>query len=128
MPTIIDTNEAIKRIENSLTENGNYYLQYLKLISNDKKDSVYDSLNELYTSIDNEFETIIKSFNNAITILIDVVSGIVQGEMGGVYDTLSNLGYIGKGENKNLISQLNDIRFKMDEAKNISYQLYDLEN
>jgi hypothetical protein len=126
--TIIDTNEAIKRIENSLTENGNYYLQYLKLISNDKKDSVYDSLNELYTSIDNEFETIIKSFNNAITILIDVVSGIVQGEMGGVYDTLSNLGYIGKGENKNLISQLNDIRFKMDEAKNISYQLYDLEN
>ena len=31
------------------------------------------------------------------------------------------------GENKNLIAQLNDIRFRMDEARNIAHQLYDLE-
>ena len=48
--------------------------------------------------------------------------------MGGVYDTLSNLGYIGKGDNKNLMSQLNEIRFRLDEARNISHQLYDLES
>ncbi|MCF6334794.1 MAG: DUF5312 domain-containing protein [Spirochaetales bacterium] len=59
--------------------------------------------------------------------MIDVLSGIVQGEMGGVYDTLSNLGYIGKGENKNLIAQLSDIRFRLKEALSISFQLYDVE-
>jgi len=125
--TITETLDRIKLLNNKLSPNGEYLSQIDKLDPKIVDESVENSKDEIINFVDKEFETIIIAFNEALGLLIDVIFGIVQGEMGGVYDTLSNLGYIGKGENKNLISQLNDIRFKLDEARNISYGLYDLE-
>jgi len=125
---LIDVLDLIKKIENSLSSDGEYYSRFQKLNSENNVEDKQSEIQELKLFVDNEFGKIIVNFNEALALIINVISGIVQGEMGGVYDTLSNLGYIGKGENKNLITQLNDIRFKLDEAKNISYQLYDLEN
>lgn len=124
---LVDVVELIKKMDNSLSSDGEYYSLFSKLQLETKNDETDDEIRDLKLLVDSEFEKIIVNYNNALNLLINVVSGIVQGEMGGIYDTLSNLGYIGKGENKNLITQLNDIRFKLDEAKNISYQLYDLE-
>ena len=117
---ITDTVEALQQIDSSLAVGGVYYQQI-------KNESNVIDIKEILTSVDKKIERIIIKYNKALGLIIDVISGIVQGEMGGIYDTLSNLGYIGKGENKNLTSQLNDIRFKLDEARNISHQLYDLE-
>ncbi len=121
---LIDVVDIIQKIENSLSAGGEYYSSYKNLLLENENE---EKIKDLKRYVDKEFEKIIVSFNQALGLIINVISGIVQGEMGGVYDTLSNLGYIGKGENKNLITQLNDIRFKLDEAKNISYQLFDLE-
>ncbi len=122
--TLVDVVDLIQNLDNSLSPDG----EYLSRVENIKLEDKEETVDGLKLFVDKEFGKIISNFNQALGLLIDVVSGIVQGDMGGVYDTLSNLGYIGKGENKNLISQLNDIRFKLDEARNISYQLYDLEN
>ena len=125
--TITEILDKIMLLDNKLSPNGEYLSQIDKLNSEIIDDSEENPKNEIINFVDKEFEAIILSFNETLGLLINVIFGIVQGEMGGVYDTLSNLGYIGKGENKNLISQLNDIRFKLDEARNISYGLYDLE-
>jgi len=125
---LTDVVDLINKIDNSLSSDGDYYSSFKKLQLEEVDDDRDEELKDLKKFVDNEFGKIIVNFNKALGLIIEVVSGIVQGDMGGVYDTLSNLGYIGKGENKNLISQLNDIRFKLDEARNISYQLYDLEN
>lgn len=126
--TLTDTVEAFKKLDNSLAVRGEHY-ELVKNIESKKSnnDSIAEQVEEVIASVNKEFEKIIVSFNAALKLLIDVISGIVQGEMGGVYDTLSNLGYIGKGKNKNLMSQLNEIRFRLDEARNISHHLYDLE-
>ena len=126
--TITNVVGLIKNLDNRLAVGGEDYefVEKIKL-KESSKESIEKHVREIFSSIDKEFEKIIISFNSALKLLIDVISGIVQGEMGGVYDTLSNLGYIGKGENKNLMSQLNQIRFRLDEARNISHQLYDLE-
>ena len=126
--TITDTVDILKNLDDSLAVRGMYYELVKKIEEKESsKDSIAEQVEEVLASVDKEFEKIIVSFNAALRLLIDVISGIVQGEMGGIYDTLSNLGYIGKGENKNLTSQLNEIRFRLDEARNISHQLYDLE-
>ena len=124
---LIDVVDFIQKIDNSLSSNGEYYSSFIKMKKENKNEDNNKEIEDLKSFVDKEFNKIIVKFNEALNLLINVISGIVQGEMGGIYDTLSNLGYIGKGENKNLITQLNDIRFKLDEAKNISYQLYDLE-
>ena len=127
--TLTDTVDTLKKLDDSLAVRGGYY-ELVKKIESEKssKDTIAEQIEEVIASVDKEFEKIIISFNAALRLIIDVISGIVQGEMGGVYDTLSNLGYIGKGDNKNLMSQLNEIRFRLDEARNISHQLYDLES
>ncbi|MCK5154057.1 MAG: hypothetical protein KAQ93_06820, partial [Spirochaetales bacterium] len=125
--TLIDVVDLIAKMDNSLSSDGEYLTQFNKLQSESKNEDTEEELKDLKIYVDKEFDKIIVNFNKALGTIINVISGIVQGEMGGVYDTLSNLGYIGKGENKNLMTQLNDIRFKLDEAKSISYQLYDLE-
>ena len=126
--TITDTVDILKKLDDSIAVRGVYYELVKKIEAKESnKDSIAEQVEEVLASVNKEFEKIIVSFNAALRLLIDVISGIVQGEMGGIYDTLSNLGYIGKGENKNLTSQLNEIRFRLDEARNISHQLYDLE-
>lgn len=126
--TMTDVVDTLNELDNSLAVGGKYYESAINIQSENKsKESIAEKVQELINFVDKEFEQIIVSFNEALRLIIDVISGIVQGEMGGVYDTLSNIGYIGKGKNKNLMSQLNEIRFRLDESRNISHQLYDLE-
>ncbi len=126
--TITEVVGKLEKLDQSLGLAGENYhtIKEFELEGNDKE-AVYLKTREVLSEVDSAFERVIKEFNAALGLLVDVLSGIVQGEMGGIYDTLSNLGYIGKGENKNLISQLSDIRFRLKEALNISYQLYDVE-
>ena len=43
-----------------------------------------------------------------------LIGGILYGDMGGRYDTLSNMGYIGRNENKNLQQKLDTIQKKIE--------------
>ncbi len=77
--------------------------------------------------LDREAERIVVAFQDNLRRLSDVLGGIVDGDMGGRFDTLSNLGYIGKNDNKNLLKRLRSIKEVMEKTLSISRELYDTE-
>ncbi len=77
--------------------------------------------------LDREAEQVIVAFQDNLRRLSDVLGGIVEGDMGGRFDTLSNLGYIGKNDNKNLLKRLRSIKEVMEKTLVISRDLYDIE-
>jgi hypothetical protein len=79
------------------------------------------------SNIDGQVEEIITKTIDYVTQLKNVIGGILFGDMGGRYDTLSNLGYIGRNENKNLQQRLAAINKKLDSFLDILTQLYDAE-
>lgn len=74
-----------------------------------------------------EAERIVNAFLEHVRLITLVLGGIVDGDMGGRYDTLSNLGYIGKNDNKNLLSRLRSIRGVLDKSMTLGRELYDIE-
>ncbi len=82
---------------------------------------------QVISSIDSQIEEIISKTIDYVTQLKNVIGGILYGDMGGRYDTLSNMGYIGRNENKNLQQKLGSINKKLDSFLDILTQLYDAE-
>lgn len=79
------------------------------------------------SNIDGQVEEIITKTIDYVTQLKNLIGGILFGDMGGRYDTLSNLGYIGRNENKNLQQKLASINKKLESFLDILTQLYDAE-
>jgi hypothetical protein len=77
--------------------------------------------------LERDAERIVTTFIDQMQIMIHVINGIVDGDMGGRYDTLSNLGYIGKNDNRNLLRRLRDVRTILDKALHITKGLYEIE-
>ena len=64
----------------------------------------------------------------ALTVVGQILDGILHGEVGGRYDTLSNLGTVGgKKENKDLVAEWQSIRERAGAAANLLQQVRDLE-
>ncbi|MFW6360212.1 MAG: DUF5312 family protein [Spirochaetota bacterium] len=82
---------------------------------------------QVISGIDSQVEEIITKTIDYVTQLKNVIGGILYGDMGGRYDTLSNMGYIGRNENKNLQQKLGSINKKLDSFLDILTQLYDAE-
>ena len=72
-------------------------------------------------------EMIIHSVQDHLGLLINVVKGILYGESGGRFDTLSNISYIGGSENAKLIDRLSESLKQAEETQRIINELYDLE-
>ena len=60
-------------------------------------------------------------------LLISVLKGILHGESGGRFDTLSNISYIGGSENAKLRDKLEIALNQAEQARNIMNELFDLE-
>ncbi|MCF7915840.1 MAG: DUF5312 domain-containing protein [Spirochaetaceae bacterium] len=82
---------------------------------------------QLISSVDAQAEDLIGKTIAFVTQLKNVITGILYGDMGGRYDTLSNFGYIGRNENKNLQQKLSNINKKLEAFLEILSQLYDAE-
>jgi hypothetical protein len=82
---------------------------------------------QLLSTVDAQAEELIGKTIIFVTQLKNVITGILYGDMGGRYDTLSNLGYIGRNENKNLQQKLSHINKKLEAFLEILSQLYDAE-
>jgi hypothetical protein len=77
--------------------------------------------------LDQDAERVINTFLENMRLLTSVLGGIVDGVMGGRYDSLSNLGYIGKNDNKNLLKRLRLVRTVLDKAAGLARELYEVE-
>ena len=60
-------------------------------------------------------------------MFISIIKGILYGESGGRFDTLSNLTYIGGSENAILMEHLSRSLKQAEEGQRIINELYDLE-
>jgi hypothetical protein len=76
---------------------------------------------------DIQVEEIITKVLEHVGLLKNVVGGILHGDVGGRYDTLSNMGYIGRHENKNLLQKLTSANTRIDTFIELLGQLYDSE-
>ncbi len=67
--------------------------------------------------MERENDYVIRSCISSLTELYNVVNGILYGEVGGRYDTLSNLSYLGGSDNKGFKKKLDVIISNLSEAK-----------
>lgn len=81
----------------------------------------------LISELERDAERVVTTFLGQMQLMINVIGGIVDGEMGGRYDTLSNLGYIGKNDNRNLLGRLRDVRKVLEMGLGIAKSLYEIE-
>lgn len=81
----------------------------------------------LLQAVDKDVKEIIESALESFSLLEKVLRGIVYGEKGGRYDTLSNIGYLGKRGNISFIARLSAAHKKTEAVIDIMSSLFDLE-
>jgi hypothetical protein len=82
---------------------------------------------DIMGEVDKQAEQIVTSAIEYATMMSNLLGGILYGDMGGRYDTLSNLGYIGRNENKNLSQKLHTIKNRLEVFLKVLTGLYDTE-
>jgi len=93
----------------------------------DGKSSRGVSFTRVLDDVNERAESIVISFREELGLFIDVVKGILFGESGGRFDTLSNISYIGGSENAKLIDRMNNSLKQAEEARRITNEFFDLE-
>jgi hypothetical protein len=92
-----------------------------------KRSLQLERLGSILESLDEKAEGIIEDFRANLLLFVSVIKGVLYGESGGRYDTLSNISYIGGSENEKLMGSLNRALKQAEEAQRIVNGLYDLE-
>ena len=126
--SIIQTLERLKLLDSSLAPGGEYALE-IESIKDGEEDDLekINMIRKLFIRIDEKVESIIMDFVSSLNLMSRLLKGITHGDVGGPYDTLSNLGYIGKGENNDLVSLLIQICYTIDGFLENFTALYDVE-
>lgn len=79
-------------------------------------------------AMDEEIAGMLDGAISALRAVAEVVNGILYGEVGGRFDTLSNLGYLGGSHNKEYLQTLDAALRKCREGVRILGETYDLES
>ena len=79
-------------------------------------------------SADIEAETIIQNVQNHMQALVRVLNGILYGEIGGRYDTLSNLSFIGGRTNQAYMAGLDAILQKSKKVTALIEKIFVVEH
>lgn len=126
--SIIQTLERLKLLDSSLAPGGEYALEIESIKEGEEDDlEKIDRIRKLFMRIDEKVESIIMDFVSSLNLMSRLLKGITHGDVGGPYDTLSNLGYIGKGKNNDLLSLLIQICYTIDGFLENFTALYDVE-
>ncbi|RKX79179.1 MAG: hypothetical protein DRP87_03925, partial [Spirochaetes bacterium] len=125
---IYNISDQIKRIEFNISPAG----EAGKAIENVRKELITPSLKRrkiqgIVRGVDSEAKKVIINAIENLKILENVLHGILYGEVGGRYDTISNLGYIGGRENKRVIEDFKRVLSKTIQTGEYLRSIYDLE-
>ena len=77
--------------------------------------------------IETEVSGIVKDGTESFHLLISVLNGILFGEKGGRFDTLSNLGYMGGKENQIFMRKIGEVLDNLQAFYSVLIELIDLE-
>ncbi len=126
--TLTKTPENLKNIDGGLSPGGEYSneIQSIKETYQDDK-LLIEEIKSVMADVDNEIEIIIRESISALTMLENILAGITHGEIGGPFDTLSNLGFVGKADNFDVISSLMKIRLDTERFLELYTQVFDME-
>lgn len=82
---------------------------------------------EVYSAIDREAERVLKRAIDTLRALASILGGVLYGEVGGRYDTISNIGEIGGRSNSTLIHRLELCQGRLKSGADLIADLYNLE-
>lgn len=110
----------------SSTENGNGELSAEEQAADDDKLAFLPvtSSRELFRVADKS----VRDFRQSISVSAAVMRGILFGEVGGRYDTLSNLAYLGGSRSQLFIDKLKGFMVEIDNVMELLDMLLDVEN
>ena len=126
--TVVWAYEQLRKLESYLSSDGEIGLQ----VENVEKEALSEEerrqeVQEIVRDVDNQMEVILSRLLEHSILMKNLLDGILHGDMGGRYDTLSNMGFIGRNENKNLKSKLSNALKRFEGFIDYYSQLYDLE-
>ncbi len=85
---------------------GEYALKFEEIAKNRKSEKVeVKDTRSVFVKIDSEARVILDDTLSYLQTLKSILNGVLYSEMGGKYDTISNLGYIGGRENQGLLKE-----------------------
>lgn len=116
--TLFQLEGRVHFIEDSLSEENSLGKRIIavdkELLTKPLKKTKIENVVEV---MERENEQILRSCISGLTEMYNVVNGILYGEVGGRYDTLSNLSYLGGSDNKGFKKKLDVLVTNLSEAK-----------
>jgi hypothetical protein len=127
---LLKIQDQVAGLESRLRPAGDYALSLDKLRNESTGGGVVRRKKRagVVESIDREAERILSRAITDLRTLADVVNGILYGEAGGKYDTLSNLSDLGGRRNQLFLRQLDEALSKISSAATVIADIYDLES
>ena len=119
-----------KRIQESdfaLSPEGAYGRRIAEIQDTLTGTAVIKEMQKTVESVESELSKHIMDFNIQIDQLINLLWGILFGEVGGRYDSLANISYLGGENNNRVITSLNNIYTEMKKFVEILHKIEDLE-
>jgi hypothetical protein len=121
--------EVVQKIEYSLTPAGDTG-KALEVVRHEvippplKRKKIENLIRE----VEEEIRALMRTAQNNLHLLGNVLDGVLHGEVGGKYDTISNLAYLGGRENKTLRESINNGIEKLRGTEQLLASLIDLES
>lgn len=127
--TVHQCSDRIRNLERDLSPHGvigNEIEAYKKelIVENMLQKKIQTKLEQA----DSSAELILKDFLKSGKIICAVLKGILYGQMGGQYDTLSNIGDVNRKQRKNVMPLIDSVFVRIDNAVKICHNLFDIEN
>jgi len=115
-------------LENNLSETGKYGKELVKIDAENIKPRLKEKQIQIIVErAENDAESIVEGAILNLRGIIRVLDGILYGEVGGEYDTLSNYGEIGGRKNKSYINSLRAVSRLMDRCVVLLSKIYTFE-
>jgi|GEM_PF-1241306 len=111
-----------------LSKTGDFGLELQRVTRESHSSRAYlSAVAELVKRIDTRAQEIVRDFIESLDSVVEVLHGILYGEVGGKYDTIENLGQIGGRAHKRLMAQLDQTLTRAREVGELMREITQLE-
>ncbi|MFP4179797.1 MAG: DUF5312 family protein [Spirochaetaceae bacterium] len=125
---LLKVNEEIDSLKTTLSKEGETGRKIERIRSETSSPKHQEQkIRKVVEDTDKRIEQMISRTIDHISSFQNIIGGILYGDVGGRYDTLSNLGYIGRNENKNLSQKLGLIKKQFESFLTILTEIFDTE-
>ncbi len=126
--TLTSISTQIDAFRVRLSKTGDFGLDLQRITRESHSSKAYrTAVTELVKRVDTRAHEIVRDFISALDSTVEVLNGILYGEVGGKYDTIENLGQIGGRSHKRLMAQLDQTLNRAREVGELMREIVQLE-